>query len=144
MPQRIHETAVLPAIDAEAAKSGRLLIEIISPGWGSSGHYSAKVLENAVAEKVWAKGTHVYLDHPTESETYSRPARTVKDLVAKLTEDAHLDEQGRVVAQIQVFKPYRPLLTDPDFAEAVGMSIRAAAEAAPVNTRAARARSSPV
>ena len=129
MPQRIHETAVLPAIDAEAAKSGRLLIEIISPGWGSSGHYSAKVLENAVAEKVWAKGTHVYLDHPTESETYSRPARTVKDLVAKLTEDAHLDEQGRVVAQIQVFKPYRPLLTDPDFAEAVGMSIRAAAEA---------------
>ena len=129
MPQRIHETAVLPAIDAEAAKSGRLLIEIISPGWGSSGYYSAKVLENAVAEKVWAKGTHVYLDHPTESETYSRPARTVKDLVAKLTEDAHLDEQGRVVAQIQVFKPYRPLLTDPDFAEAVGMSIRAAAEA---------------
>ncbi|MBK6887039.1 MAG: hypothetical protein IPH03_11850 [Tetrasphaera sp.] len=129
MPQRIHETAVLPAIDAEAAKSGRLLIEIISPGWGSSGHYSAKVLENAVAEKVWAKGTHVYLDHPTESETYSRPARTVKDLVAKLTEDAHLDEQGRVVAQMQVFKPYRPLLTDPDFAEAVGMSIRAAAEA---------------
>jgi hypothetical protein len=129
MPQRIHETAVLPAVDAEAAKSGRLLIEIISPGWGSSGHYSAKVLENAVAEKVWAKGTHVYLDHPTESETYSRPARTVKDLVAKLTEDAHLDEQGRVVAQIQVFKPYRPLLTDPDFAEAVGMSIRAAAEA---------------
>ena len=126
---RIRETAVLPAIDAEAAKSGRLLIEIISPGWGSSGHYSAKVLENAVAEKVWAKGTHVYLDHPTESETYSRPARTVKDLVAKLTEDAHLDEQGRVVAQIQVFKPYRPLLTDPDFAEAVGMSIRAAAEA---------------
>jgi hypothetical protein len=128
MPQRIHETAVLPAIDAEAAKSGRLLIEIISPGWGSSGHYSAKVLENAVAEKVWAKGTHVYLDHPTESETYSRPARTVKDLVAKLTEDAHLDEQGRVVAQIQVFKPYRPLLTDPDFTEAVGMSIRAVAE----------------
>jgi len=129
MPQRIHETAVLPAVDAEAAKSGRLLIEIISPGWGSSGHYSPKVLENAVAEKVWAKGTHVYLDHPTESETYARPARTVKDLVAKLTEDAHLDEQGRVVAQMQVFKPYRPLLTDPDFAEAVGMSIRAAAEA---------------
>ena len=94
---RIRETAVLPAIDADAAKSGRLLVEIISPGWGSSGHYSAKVLENAVAEGVWPAGTHVYLDHPTESETYSRPARTVKDLVAKLTEDAHLDEQGRVV-----------------------------------------------
>lgn len=128
MPQRIHETAVLPAIDAEAAKSGRLLIEIISPGWGSSGHYSAKVLENAVAEKVWPAGTHVYLDHPTESETYARPARTVKDLVAKLAEDAHRDEQGRVVAEMQVFKPYRALLTDPDFTEAVGMSIRAVAE----------------
>ena len=128
MPQRIHETAVLPAVDAEAAKSGRLLIEIISPGWGSSGHYSPKVLENAVAEKVWAKGTHVYLDHPTESETYARPARTVKDLVAKLAEDARRDEQGRVVAEMQVFKPYRPLLTDPDFTEAVGMSIRAVAE----------------
>ena len=128
MPQRIHETAVLPAIDAESAKSGRILIEVISPGIGSSGYYSAEVLRNAVEERAFGKGCHVYIDHPTESENYARPARTVKDLVGKLIEDAHLDSEGRIVAEVQIFKPFRPLLNDPDFTESVGMSIRASAE----------------
>ena len=124
----IRETAALPSIDAESAKSGRILIEVISPGIGSSGYYSAEVLRNAVEERAFGKGCHVYIDHPTESENYARPARTVKDLVGKLIEDAHLDSEGRIVAEVQIFKPFRPLLNDPDFTESVGMSIRASAE----------------
>lgn len=131
MPQRIHETAVLPAVDAEAAKSGRLLIEIISEGIGSSGAYPRKVLENAVTERVWPQGTKVFIDHPTESETYARPARTVKDLVGRTTRDAYIDESGRIVTEVKIFKPFRPLLTDADFIQSVGMSIRAAAEVRP-------------
>ena len=129
MPMRIHETIAAPLIEAPvAATPGRVRIEVISPGWGSSGFYSAKVLDNAVTEKVWPAGTHVYLDHPTESESYERPARTVKDLVGKLAEDARKDKQGRIVADVDVFGPYRALVTDPAFAEAVGMSIRAYAD----------------
>ena len=128
MPKRIHETVAAPLIEAPASTPGKLHIEVISPGWGSSGYYSGKVLDNAVAEKVWPAGTHVYLDHPTEADEYARPARTVKDLVGKLAEDARKDEAGRIVADVDVFGPFRPLVTDPAFAEAVGMSIRAYAD----------------
>lgn len=128
MPQRIHETVTAPIIGAPTETPGRLRVEIVSAGWGSSGFYSAKVLDNAVAEKVWPAGTHVYLDHPTETEDYARPARTVKDLVGKLAEDARKDEAGRIVADVDVFGPFRPLVTDKAFVEAVGMSIRAYAD----------------
>ena len=128
MPQRIHETVAAPIIGAPTETPGRLRVEIVSAGWGSSGFYSAKVLDNAVAEKVWPAGTHVYLDHPTETEDYARPARTVKDLVGKLAEDARKDEAGRIVADVDVFGPFRPLVTDNAFVEAVGMSIRAYAD----------------
>ena len=58
MPMRIHETIAAPLIEAPvAATPGRVRIEVISPGWGSSGFYSAKVLDNAVTEKVWPAGT---------------------------------------------------------------------------------------
>lgn len=128
MPKRIHETITAPILEAPADTPGRMLIEIVNAGWGSSGYYSTKVLDNAVAEKVWPAGTHVYLDHPTESESYERPARTVKDLVGKLAEDARKDDHGRIVATVDVFGPFRPLVTDPGFTEAVGMSIRAYAD----------------
>lgn len=106
---------------------GRIKVGLITPGWGSSGHYSPQVLENAVADKVWPKGTHVFFDHPSESELYDRPERSVRDLAAVLSEDARL-EDGGLVAEADVIGPYRDLVTDPVFAEAVGMSIRSTAE----------------
>ena len=127
----VVETIAAPTIGTPDETSGKWLVEIISEGIGSSGAYPRKVLENAIAERVFGKGTHVHLDHPTESETYARPARTVKDLVGRTTKDAWIDESGRFVTEVQIFKPYRPLLTDPDFIESVGMSIRAAAESRP-------------
>lgn len=129
MPQKmITETAPLPAAQS-AAKSGRLALNVITPGEGSSGYYTADVLKNAVGDRVWPAGTKVYFDHPTEADTYARPERTVRDLVAVLTEDATWDEQAQaVVSQMQPFAPYVPLMTDPAFVAAVGMSIRAMAE----------------
>lgn len=131
MPKRITETVAAPTIGTPDENSGKWLVEIISEGIGSSGAYPRKVLENAVTERVFGKGTHVHLDHPTEAEDYARPARTVKDLVGRTTKDAWIDESGRFVTEVQIFKPYRPLLTDPDFIESVGMSIRAFAESRP-------------
>lgn len=108
--------------------SGRIKVGLITPGLGSSGYYSQPVLENAAAEKVWPKGTRVFFDHPSESELHDRPERSVRDLAAVLAEDAHWDGTG-LVAEADVIGPYRELVTDPVFADSVGMSIRATAEA---------------
>ncbi len=55
---------------------GRLLVQLITPGWGSSGYYSEDVLEAAGRDRVFPAGTHMYIDHPSESETFDRPERT--------------------------------------------------------------------
>lgn len=120
---RISESSAAPAVTAP----GRIKVGLITPGWGSSGFYSPTVLENAAADKVWPAGTHVFFDHPSESELYDRPERSVRDLAAVTTEDAHWDGAG-LTAEADVIGPYRDLVTDPVFVEAVGMSIRSTAE----------------
>ena len=110
-----------------AGTPGSLLIGLITPGWGSSGYYPAAVLESAASSKVFPAGTHIYFDHPSVSEMSDRPERSVKDLAAVLSEDARWNN-GRLEAQARVIGPYRELVTDPTFAEAVGLSIRATAD----------------
>lgn len=126
MSQRITEAQTLHV--TEAATPGRVMLQLITPGWGSSGYYSPQVLENAAAEGVFPAGTHAYFDHPSESERHDRPERSVRDLVMVLAEDAHVDDEGGLVAEAKVIGPYRELVTDPVFMESVGMSIRAAAD----------------
>lgn len=127
MSKQITEALALTV--AEAATPGRLRVQLIDAGWGSSGYYSPQVLENAATDKVWPKGTHCYFDHPGEAERYDRPERSVRDLVMVLDEDAHYDSETRaLVAEAKVIGPYRDLVTDPVFMEAVGMSIRASAD----------------
>lgn len=126
MTTQIKETSGAAA----PAAPGRIKLQLISPGWGSSGYYSQPVLESAGRDKVWPSGTHVFFDHPSESEAFDRPERSVRDLAAILDEDAHWDAtEGALVATARVIGPYRELVTDPVFVEAVGMSIRASAEA---------------
>lgn len=113
----------------ESPTPGRVRLQLIDSGWGSSGYYSAPVLENAATEQVWPKGTHVFFDHPSESERHDRPERSVRDLAMILDEDATYDPDTRaLVAEAKVIGPYRELVTDPVFMEAVGMSIRASAD----------------
>lgn len=104
--------------------SGRLSVQIISPGWGSSGYYSARVLEAAATNRIFAAGTHMYLDHPGLSEQHDRPVRSVRDLAAVLTEDATWDADAQaLVATAQVFGPYAEALVE--MRDAIGVSIRA-------------------
>jgi hypothetical protein len=110
--------------------AGRIKVGLITPGWGSSGYYSAKVLENAAATRVFPAGTQMFLDHPGETESYDRPERSVRDLAAVLTEDAVWNEaEQRLEGDAQVFGPYVPLLTDEHFRKSIGVSIRAIGEA---------------
>ena len=126
MPKRITEASTLTV--TESPTPGRVLLQLITPGWGSSGYYSPQVLENAATEQVFPAGTHVFFDHPSESERHDRPERSVRDLAMVLDEDARRDDQGGLVAEAKVIGPYRDLITDDVFMEAVGMSIRASAD----------------
>jgi len=128
MPEIITEaTAAIVEKATESGKPGRLLIGLISPGQGSSGFYSKEVVEAAGKDKVFPKGTHMYLDHPTESENVERPERSVKDLAAVLTEDAYWNaELSTLVGEAEVFGPYaESILAMKDH---IGVSIRASAE----------------
>lgn len=122
----VRETT--PTAVGEAAEKGTVPITVASPGWGSSGFYSAKVLENAVEAKVFGKGLHMYLDHPSETERHDRPERSVRDLVAVLDEDSTWDPQHGIVGEAKVFGPYRDLFKDKDFVDAIGVSLRAFAD----------------
>ena len=118
----LHEAVTLAATPQP---SGRMVIQVINPGWGSSGYYSAEVLESAARDRVFPAGTKCFLDHPSESERFDRPERSVKDLAAVLTEDARWTGDA-LVAPVQVFGPFRDVIAE--MKDAIGVSIRAAAE----------------
>lgn len=122
MPQEVTEQLTLEAASTDDA--GALLVEFITPGWGSSGYYSREVVE--AAAPLFAVGTHMYLDHPTAAEETDRPVRSVKDLAAVITE-AGVYKDGGIRGKVKPFGPYRDLLLDEDFATNIGLSIRASA-----------------
>ncbi|MDQ0756082.1 hypothetical protein [Arthrobacter sp. B3I4] len=121
MAKLIHEAGTL----STAAGPGKLLIQLITPGWGSSGYYSPALLEQAAADKVFAKGTQMHIDHMSSRERHEQPAGSVKTLAAVLTEDAVWDGE-RLVAEAMLGSQYRDVITE--FAEYIGTSIAAGAE----------------
>jgi hypothetical protein len=66
-----------------------LLIE--ADTMGSSGYYSTEVLRRD-GPGVFKAGTHIYIDHATESESYERPERSFNDLAGALIEDAQYED----------------------------------------------------
>jgi hypothetical protein len=127
VPQPITESRPLAVIESNpTTPAGRLRVQVITPGWGSSGYYSPHVLETAGRNGVFPAGTQMYLDHPSWTEAQDRPERSVRDIAAVLTEAASWDDGLQaLVAEAQVVGPYRELLTDPTLREAIGVSIRA-------------------
>lgn len=126
MPKKLHETATITEKAAASAKStGRMLVEFITPGWGSSGYYSPEVLEQAAADVVIPKGTHMYADHPTDNEDHERPGRSIKDLMAVTTEDARLSDTGSLVGEVQVVPAWKDLVET--VRDHIGVSIRGSA-----------------
>lgn len=121
MPEQLIETT---ATLTEA--TGALIdVELITPGWGSSGYYSPEVLEAAGRDRVFAAGTHMYIDHPSASESHDRPERSLRDLAAVLAEDATWNGQA-LRGKARVFAPYQPLVAE--MKDDIGVSIRAGGE----------------
>lgn len=123
----IHLTEALETFNARAVaeRPGVFRIDLITPGWGSSGYYDPEVLETAAAERVFAAGTHMYIDHQTAAEGAERPEGSLMNLAAVLTEDATWSGTA-LTARAKVFSSYAPALAE--MREHIGVSIRAAAE----------------
>lgn len=124
----LHESGPIGII-SEAGKTGatpgRMTIQLITPGWGSSGYYSAEMLEAAAKAKVFPAGLQMYVDHPSESEKWERPERSIRDLGAVLVSDGSWDPTRRaIVAETQVFSTFAGALGE--MRDAIGVSIRGA------------------
>lgn len=123
MPQPIREAGQLLA-QATGQAATRRTIQIITPGWGSSGHYSAAVLQEAATNRVIPAGTHMYFNHASASEAQDRPERDVRDIAAVLVEDARWDGH-RLFADADILGPHAELIEA--LAPYIGVSISGSA-----------------
>lgn len=124
MPKRLTLAESRPLDEAASpldATSGQFRIQVITPGWGSSGHYSAQVLQKAAVDRIFPAGTHMYIDHPGRFEEKDRPERTLRDLAAVLTTDAEWDGTA-LMAEAHVYEAKRRDLAE--MREHIGVSIR--------------------
>ena len=121
---------LVPLVEKAVKGDGTTRIKVISPGWGSSGYYSADVLKRD-GPKAFPSGTHMYLDHPTPQEEASRPERSIKDLAATLTTAATWQDDGPdgagLYAEAKVRADLAPLIEE--LAPSIGVSIRALGKA---------------
>lgn len=121
MPQIITEAGTVTTGGA----TGKLLITLITPGWGSSVYYSPALLEQAAKDKVFPAGTQQHIDHMSRKDAHENPAGSLTTLAAVLTEDARW-ENGRLVAEAKLGSRYRDTITE--FAEYIGTSIAVGAD----------------
>ena len=124
MPDQIRETAGTVVTPGGSATGGRYQVLCISEGKGSSGYYPKATLQEAARNGLIKAGqTMAYLDHPSATEAMDRPERSVRDLAGVFTSDATWsDEHNGLVAEMRVFAPYQPLLSE--MADVIGLSIR--------------------
>jgi len=111
---------------AEASMTdGKMRVRIIAPGQGSSGYYPEEVLKRD-GPAVFSEGTKMYADHPTKTEGQARPERSIRDIVATLSENAAYEEAGPVgpglYADISVMPEWRDRIEA--LAPHIGVSIR--------------------
>lgn len=117
---------IVPLVERAVSDNNLIDMKIIAPGWGSSGYYSEEVLRED-GPKAWPVGTHMYLDHPTESESRERPERSIRDLAAVVVTTPEFKPDGEagpgLYAKSSVLPPYKDVIEA--LAPHIGVSIRA-------------------
>lgn len=93
----------------ESSQTGsKRAITVIRAGWGSSGYYSEKLLERDIP-RIFPAGTHMYLDHPTESEDQARPERSVRDWVGTFDETPRMAGIDSITVA-NIFEHWQPVI----------------------------------
>lgn len=116
---KLHESTA--AIGTESLGEGKYRIRIIVPGQGSSGIYTAENL--AASAPLFKAGTEMFIDHPTESEEWERPERSIRDYAGVFLEDATVGEDGALYTICKVFSGVNEIIRDKW--EHIGVSINA-------------------
>jgi len=120
---QITEAASLTATESKSSNGKvRYRARIIEAGQGSSAYYPAQVLEDYAS--VFRPGTQVYFDHPSMTEEYDRPERSVRDLVGKLVTEAEYDAAAEALeADVEFYAWAAPVIEE--MKDDIGLSIRA-------------------
>jgi hypothetical protein len=110
MPKLITEAGTLTAGHPPPASS---MITLITPGWGSSGYYSDKLLEQAAKDKVFPAGTQMHIDHMSSSDEWERPAGSLHHPgrgPRPRTPSGYVDEETarRLAAPAKLGSKFRP------------------------------------
>lgn len=116
---KLHESTA--AVGTESLGEGKYRIRIIVPGQGSSGIYTAENL--AESAHLFKAGTEMFIDHPTETEEWERPERSIRDYAGVFLEDATVGEDGALYTVCKVFSGVNELIKDKW--EHIGVSINA-------------------
>lgn len=116
---KLHESTA--AVGTESLGEGKYRIRIIVPGQGSSGIYTAENL--AESAPLFKAGTEMFIDHPTETEEWERPERSIRDYAGVFLEDATVGEDGALYTVCKVFSGVNDLIRDKW--EHIGVSINA-------------------
>lgn len=116
---KLHEST--SGEGTESLGEGKYRIRIITPGKGSSGIYLAENL--AESAHLFKAGTEMFIDHPTESEEWERPERSIRDYAGVFLEDATVGEDGALYTVCKVFSGVNKLIKDKW--EHIGVSINA-------------------
>lgn len=112
------------ATSSTTSTGARARVTIISPGQGSSGYYSPEVI--AEAAPLFEPGTHMYLDHATESERAERGVRSLDRLVGVLETAPTLNHNGALVADVKIMPAWREFVKEAY--PYIGVSISASGE----------------
>ena len=115
---KLHESF---SPEASSLGDGKYRIRIIVPGQGSCGIYTAENL--AESAPLFKAGTEMFIDHPTETEEWERPERSIRDYAGVFLEDATVGEDGALYTVCKVFSGMNELIKDKW--EHIGVSINA-------------------
>lgn len=132
----IEEAVPVKLVEKAVASDGTVMLKLIAPGKGSSGYYTQEVLKRD-GPRVFTKGLHNFIDHPTPQEESERPEGSLTRLGSTLIEDAHwLDAYRDASGKDAGPGLYARAKVQPGFAESldtiadnIGTSIRAMGKA---------------
>lgn len=97
----------------------RMRVRMISPGKGSSGYYSPEVIAESV--DLFKAGTHMNLDHPSQTERFERPEGSLRNLVGVLESDGQVMPDGSIEADVKIMPTWREFIKEA--APYIGVSI---------------------
>lgn len=102
------------------------LVRLITEGQGSTGVYTKEALQGSFAE-AFPVGTHMYIDHATEGESFERPEGTLTKLAAVIAETPYWrdDPEPGMYATIEVVEQWAPFIEQ--VADIIGVSIHCGA-----------------